>query len=203
VTVIAVQAAADAAPSAMVSVIGLDSDKVAALCDAANEEVSEDERVQIANFLCPVSWLIYLFFCFSFTSGVVIGIIHIYVKVPMVLLYEEHGSLAASMNPVRKNFYSSHPATEMQQKGNIDDLVTIAIWQGNYAVSGGVKGVEAVEAKAKSFKARMTVNILTFISLSGCNQTVAWSIPMNFCQQCCGCRLARRCHFACDSHLLP
>jgi hypothetical protein len=64
VTVIAVQAAADAAPSAMVSVIGLDSDKVAALCDAANEEVSEDERVQIANFLCPVSWPIYLFCCF-------------------------------------------------------------------------------------------------------------------------------------------
>ncbi|CAM6018266.1 unnamed protein product [Sphagnum balticum] len=79
----AMQAAADAAPSAMVSVIGLDSDKVAALCDAANEEVSEDERVQIANFLCP----------------------------------------------------------------------------GNYAVSGGVKGVEAVEAKAKSFKARMTVRL--------------------------------------------
>ncbi len=40
-------------------------------------------------------------------------------------------------------------------------------------MSGGVKGVEAVEAKAKSFKARMTVNILTFFSLSGCNQTVA------------------------------
>jgi [acyl-carrier-protein] S-malonyltransferase len=63
VTVIAVQAAADAAPSAMVSVIGLDSDKVAALCDAANEEVSEDERVQIANFLCPVSWPIYFWCC--------------------------------------------------------------------------------------------------------------------------------------------
>jgi hypothetical protein len=90
----------------------------------------------------------------------------------MVLLYEEHCSLAASMNPVRKILYSSNPATEMQQKGNIDDLVTIAIWQGNYAVSGGVKGVEAVEAKAKSFKARMTVNILTFFSLSGCNETV-------------------------------
>ncbi len=30
---------------------------------------------------------------------------------------------------------------------------------------GGVKGVEAVEAKAKSFKARMTVNILTFFLL--------------------------------------
>lgn len=48
------QAAADAAPSAMVSVIGLDADKVAELCEAANAEVSEEERVQIANFLCPV-----------------------------------------------------------------------------------------------------------------------------------------------------
>ena len=48
------QAAADAAPSAMVSVIGLDADKVAELCDAANAEVDEAERVQIANFLCPV-----------------------------------------------------------------------------------------------------------------------------------------------------
>ncbi|KAK1271430.1 hypothetical protein QJS04_geneDACA005973 [Acorus gramineus] len=77
----AMQDAADAANSAMVSVIGLDSEKVQLLCDAANEEVDENEKVQIANFLCP----------------------------------------------------------------------------GNYAVSGGVKGVEAVEAKAKSFKARMTV----------------------------------------------
>lgn len=79
----AMQEAADAAKSAMVSVIGLDSDKVQQLCDAANEEVDEANKVQIANFLCP----------------------------------------------------------------------------GNYAVSGGVKGVEAVEAKAKSFKARMTVRL--------------------------------------------
>ncbi|KAL2899252.1 Malonyl-CoA-acyl carrier protein transacylase mitochondrial, partial [Bienertia sinuspersici] len=79
----AMQAAADAAQSAMASVIGLDAEKVQNLCDAANEEVAEDDRVQIANFLCP----------------------------------------------------------------------------GNYAVSGGVKGIEAVEAKAKSFKARMTVRL--------------------------------------------
>lgn len=79
----AMQDAADAASSAMVSVIGLDSEKVQLLCDAANEEVDEENKVQIANFLCP----------------------------------------------------------------------------GNYAVSGGVKGVEAVEAKAKSFKARMTVRL--------------------------------------------
>ncbi|WOL14802.1 hypothetical protein Cni_G23583 [Canna indica] len=79
----AMQDAADAANSAMVSVIGLDSDKVQLLCDAANEEVDDQNKVQIANFLCP----------------------------------------------------------------------------GNYAVSGGVKGIEAVEAKAKSFKARMTVRL--------------------------------------------
>jgi len=79
----AMQDASDAANSAMVSVIGLDSEKVQELCDAANEEVDEKERVQIANFLCP----------------------------------------------------------------------------GNYAVSGGVKGIKVVEAKAKSFKARMTVRL--------------------------------------------
>lgn len=79
----AMQEAADAAKSAMVSIIGLDSDKVQQLCDAANQEVDEDNKVQIANYLCP----------------------------------------------------------------------------GNYAVSGGVKGIEAVEAKAKSFKARMTVRL--------------------------------------------
>ncbi|TXG74469.1 hypothetical protein EZV62_003048 [Acer yangbiense] len=79
----AMQEAADAAKSAMVSVIGLDSDKVQQLCDAANQEVDEDNKVQIANYLCT----------------------------------------------------------------------------GNYAVSGGVKGIEAVEAKAKSFKARMTVRL--------------------------------------------
>ncbi|KAK1311704.1 hypothetical protein QJS10_CPA07g01197 [Acorus calamus] len=77
------QDAADAANSSMVSVIGLDSENVQLLCDAANEEVDEKDKVQIANFLCP----------------------------------------------------------------------------GNYAVSGGVKGVEAVEAKEKSFKARMTVRL--------------------------------------------
>ncbi|KAI9118673.1 hypothetical protein K1719_011005 [Acacia pycnantha] len=79
----AMQEAADAAKSAMVSVIGLDSEKVQQLCDAANQEVPEAERVQIANYLCT----------------------------------------------------------------------------GNYAVSGGIKGIEAVEAKAKSFKARMTVRL--------------------------------------------
>ncbi|GFP80566.1 malonyl-coa-acyl carrier protein transacylase mitochondrial [Phtheirospermum japonicum] len=79
----AMQDAADAAKSAMVSIIGLDSAKVQQLCDAANEEVDEASKVQIANFLCT----------------------------------------------------------------------------GNYAVSGGLKGIEAVEAKAKSFKARMTVRL--------------------------------------------
>ncbi|XP_062086665.1 uncharacterized protein LOC133792752 [Humulus lupulus] len=79
----AMQEAADAAKSAMASIIGLDSEKVQQLCDAANQEVDDEDRVHIANYLCP----------------------------------------------------------------------------GNYAVSGGLKGVEAVEAKAKSFKARMTVRL--------------------------------------------
>ncbi|KAL0533534.1 hypothetical protein IC582_027567 [Cucumis melo] len=79
----AMQAAADGVKSAMVSIIGLDSEKVQQLCDAANQEVDEADKVQIANFLCP----------------------------------------------------------------------------GNYAVSGGLKGIEVVEAKAKSFKARMTVRL--------------------------------------------
>lgn len=48
------QAAADGAKSAMVSIIGLDSEKVQQLCDAANQEVDEANKVQIANFLCPV-----------------------------------------------------------------------------------------------------------------------------------------------------
>ncbi|XP_047177790.1 malonyl CoA-acyl carrier protein transacylase [Vigna umbellata] len=79
----AMQDAADAAKGAMVSVIGLDSEKVQQLCDAANQEVSEVDKVQIANYLCP----------------------------------------------------------------------------GNYAVSGGLKGIEVVESKAKSFKARMIVRL--------------------------------------------
>lgn len=48
----AMQEAADAEPSAMVSVIGLDSEKTAELCDAATNEVGSDKAVQIANFLC-------------------------------------------------------------------------------------------------------------------------------------------------------
>ncbi|KAK8696039.1 hypothetical protein V6N13_001178 [Hibiscus sabdariffa] len=79
----ALQEATDAAKGAMVSIIGLDSETVQQLCDAANQEVDAADKVQIANYLCP----------------------------------------------------------------------------GNYAVSGGLKGVEAVEAKAKSFKARMTVRL--------------------------------------------
>lgn len=39
----------------MVSIIGIDSAKVQALCDAANEDVDEANKVQIANFLCTVS----------------------------------------------------------------------------------------------------------------------------------------------------
>lgn len=77
------QAAADAKPSGMVSVIGLDAAKTAELCEAATAEVGAEKGVRIANFLC----------------------------------------------------------------------------NGNYAVSGGIEGCEAVERLAKSFKARMTVRL--------------------------------------------
>lgn len=77
------QAAADASPSAMVSVIGLDAAKTAELCEAATAEVGAADGVRIANFLC----------------------------------------------------------------------------NGNYAVSGGVAGCDAVEKLAKSFGARMCVRL--------------------------------------------
>lgn len=103
----------------MVSVIGLDSDKVQQLCDAANQEVPEAEKVQIANYLCPVSFL----------------------RICLVNI----------VNSLSQNYGSKL----------YDEYLTyvncLSFWKGNYAVSGGIKGVEAVEAKAKSFKARMTV----------------------------------------------
>ncbi|KXZ48432.1 hypothetical protein GPECTOR_28g842 [Gonium pectorale] len=52
------QAAADAQPSSMVSVIGLDSAKVAELCKAATAEAGEDKPVKIANFLCPGNYAV-------------------------------------------------------------------------------------------------------------------------------------------------
>ena len=42
----------DSKPTAMCSVIGLDSGKVAELCEAATEAAGAGESVQIANFLC-------------------------------------------------------------------------------------------------------------------------------------------------------
>jgi [acyl-carrier-protein] S-malonyltransferase len=45
----AMQAAADATPSGMVSILGLERDAVEALCEKARE----GEILQIANFLCP------------------------------------------------------------------------------------------------------------------------------------------------------
>ena len=46
----AMQAAADEVPSGMVSVLGLDADKVNAVCDEARVD---GEVLQLANFLCP------------------------------------------------------------------------------------------------------------------------------------------------------
>jgi len=77
------QAAADAAPSGMVSVIGLDAGRVAELCAAATSAAGPGQGVAIANYLCP----------------------------------------------------------------------------GNYAVSGGLAGCEAVQALGKEFGARMTVRL--------------------------------------------
>ena len=47
---LAMQAAADAQPSGMVSILGLEVDKVNELCDAAR---LENEILQVANLLCP------------------------------------------------------------------------------------------------------------------------------------------------------
>ena len=52
------QAAADAAKSSMVSVIGLDKDKVAELCAAATAEVGADKAVVVANFWCPGNYAV-------------------------------------------------------------------------------------------------------------------------------------------------
>lgn len=46
----AMQDAADAVPSGMVSILGLDAEKIAALC---NDARAEGEVLQIANYLCP------------------------------------------------------------------------------------------------------------------------------------------------------
>mmetsp|Transcript_15720 Transcript_15720/g.49389 ORF Transcript_15720/g.49389 Transcript_15720/m.49389 type:complete len:376 (+) Transcript_15720:71-1198(+) len=52
------QAAADAQPSGMASIIGLDSDKVAELCKVASEAAGEGQGVKIANFLCPGNYAV-------------------------------------------------------------------------------------------------------------------------------------------------
>jgi len=52
----AMQAASDAVDSGMVSIIGLDKEKVAELCVAASEK--SGEKIQIANFLCKGNYAI-------------------------------------------------------------------------------------------------------------------------------------------------
>ena len=52
----AMQAASDACQSGMVSVIGLDTDKTAELCEAAS--VQSGESIRIANFLCPGNYAV-------------------------------------------------------------------------------------------------------------------------------------------------
>eukprot|EP00287_Rhodomonas_sp_CCMP768_P012618 CAMPEP_0196716682 /NCGR_PEP_ID=MMETSP1091-20130531/92_1 /TAXON_ID=302021 /ORGANISM="Rhodomonas sp., Strain CCMP768" /LENGTH=346 /DNA_ID=CAMNT_0042056803 /DNA_START=105 /DNA_END=1145 /DNA_ORIENTATION=+ len=52
----AMQAASEAAESGMVSVIGLDTEKVDALCKKASE--LSGEKIQIANYLCPGNYAV-------------------------------------------------------------------------------------------------------------------------------------------------
>ena len=77
------QAASDAAPSAMASVIGLNAERAEELCAAVTKEVGDEDGVKVANYLC----------------------------------------------------------------------------KGNYAVSGGVRGIETLEATAKEFGAKMVVRL--------------------------------------------
>jgi len=52
----AMQAASDAVDSGMVSIIGLDKEKVAEVCAAASEK--SGEKIQIANFLCAGNYAV-------------------------------------------------------------------------------------------------------------------------------------------------
>lgn len=52
------QAAADATPSAMASIIGLASEQVAELCEAATKEAGAQHGVRIANYLCPGNYAV-------------------------------------------------------------------------------------------------------------------------------------------------
>jgi len=52
------QAAADAQPSSMVSVLKLDVEKTMELCKRATEEAGEENGVTIANYLCPGNYAV-------------------------------------------------------------------------------------------------------------------------------------------------
>jgi len=52
------QAAADATPSSMASIIGLNSDKVGELCKMASEAAGDGNTVTIANYLCPGNYAV-------------------------------------------------------------------------------------------------------------------------------------------------
>jgi hypothetical protein len=110
----------------MISVIGLNSDKVTAIRNAANDEVSEDEKVQIANFLYPVSWPIYVFCCFSFNLWCC-SRYHQHICQDLCPMYLQRALLFSSLyEPCQEIFCSNHLATKMEQKGDVDH-VTITI----------------------------------------------------------------------------
>eukprot|EP00210_Caulerpa_lentillifera_P003994 g3810.t1 len=54
----AMQLAADASDSGMVSVIGLTAEKVDELCNEATKRAGENEYVKIANYLCPGNYTV-------------------------------------------------------------------------------------------------------------------------------------------------
>lgn len=82
----------------MVSIIGLDSVKVQELCDAANEEVDEANKVQIANFLCTVS----LFMLCSYRKKIVYAGSHTGIQ---ILVYTR----GMTMGQIRLGFRTPQP----------------------------------------------------------------------------------------------
>ena len=177
------QAAADAQPSGMVSVIGLSADKVGAqgvvavqvlgrvplrpcamrgraadlhdaaasrplpssystppqvaeLCEAASAEVPAGQGVRIANYLCNGG-------CWACSLRV--GRIARQLRQWSVHCFVPYG--------VSSSWTAGYPVGSFGSYSCIPPP-SLTLSPGNYAVSGGIAGCEAVEKLAKSFKAR-------------------------------------------------
>ena len=138
------QAAADAVPSAMVSVIGLDADKVD--CNVILIPIP----VQVANTTLRIVSL-----AVCCVDALVVRLLGVQA---MLGAKAQHSCSKSALSPVVQ-------VTELCDKANSEmgeaEGVRIAnyLCNGNYAVSGSVAACEAVEKHAKSFKARMTVRL--------------------------------------------